>query len=68
MQQLFGTAKIRNKTMQIIQRLRLIADEGKVLTNGVITGKVIDCAVGEETQWTEIDEPAQEEEIVAEGE
>lgn len=54
--------------MQIIQRLRLVADEGKVLTNGVIIGKVIDCAVGEETQWTEIDEPAPEEEITAEGE
>lgn len=54
--------------MQIIQRLRLIADEGKVLTNGTIIGKVIDCAVGEETQWTEIDELAPEEEITAEGE
>ena len=56
------------KQMQIIQRLRLIADEGKVLTNGIIIGKVIDCAVGEENQWKEIDEPAPEEDITAEGE
>lgn len=47
--------------MKIIERLRLIADEGTVLTNGIITGKVIDCAVGEETNWYEIEAPIEDE-------
>lgn len=37
---------------------RLIADAGKVLTDGVITTSCIDTA--DPSQWTEIDEPQPE--------
>ena len=43
--------------MQIFERLRLVADEGKILTNGKIQGTVIDCAVEDKDNWTEIDAP-----------
>ena len=39
---------------------RLIADHGKVLTDGVITTSCIDTA--DPAQWTEIDEPEPEQE------
>ena len=47
--------------MQVIERLRLIADEGKILTNGTIQGTVVDCAVEEKELWSEIDAPIEEE-------
>ena len=37
---------------------RLVADAGKVLTDGVITTSCIDTA--DPSQWTEIDEPTPE--------
>lgn len=36
--------------------LRLIADEGKVLTNGTLSCPAIDVPVGDESLWTEIDD------------
>ena len=48
--------------MQVIERLRLIADEGKILTNGSIQGTVVDCAVEDKDLWQEIDAPVVEEE------
>lgn len=46
--------------MKVIERVRLIADEGKVLTNGTIKGTVVDCAVEEKSLWTEVDAPKEE--------
>lgn len=44
--------------MREVAMIRLIADEGKVLTNGKIQGKVVDvCPVGDKRKWSEIDEP-----------
>lgn len=51
-----------------IYKMRLIADEGKVLTDGERTTPCTDCAFDEVDEWTEIDEPspAPEEEATAE--
>lgn len=49
--------------MKIIQRVRLIADKGKVLTNGNITASAVDCLPDEQKNWTEIQEPKNESEI-----
>ena len=46
--------------MKVIERVRLIADEGKVLTNGTVKGTVVDCAVEEKSLWTEVDAPKEE--------
>lgn len=48
--------------MTQVQMVRLIADEGKALTDGESVGKVIDvCPAEDATKWYEIDEPEQEE-------
>lgn len=47
--------------------LRLIADEGKTMSNGIISAPVIDVPEGDQGHWTEIDDEDQEltaEEIV----
>lgn len=41
--------------MKKIQMLRLIADEGKILTNGKTTAEAVDCFVDKENEWKEID-------------
>lgn len=41
-----------------IQRLRLIADDGKLLTNGSLTVSVIDVKATDMSNWKEIDKPA----------
>ena len=46
--------------MKVIERLRLVADEGKILTNGTIQGTVVDCAIEDKELWTEIDAPKEE--------
>lgn len=44
--------------MKEVAMIRLIAEEGKVLTNGKVQGKVIDvCPVEDKSKWSEIDEP-----------
>lgn len=44
--------------MQKLPMYRLIADEGKLVTNGTLTGSVIDVAPGiDPDTFTEIDEP-----------
>lgn len=44
--------------MQKLQMWRLIADEGKLITNGTITGCVVDCAPNVDPDtFYEIDEP-----------
>lgn len=44
-----------------VQMARLIADEGKLLTDGNWTGKVIDvCPAEDANKWYEIDEPETE--------
>jgi hypothetical protein len=49
--------------MKEIQGVRLIADEDKVLTNGTVTGKVVDVFPAEnKEQWSEIDDPNVEKE------
>lgn len=49
--------------MQVVERIRLIADEGKVLTNGTVMGTVVDCAPEEKDVWQEIDAPVEEEKV-----
>ena len=47
--------------MTQVQMVRLIADEGKLLTDGNWTGKVIDvCPAENANKWYEIDEPEEE--------
>ena len=49
--------------MTQVQMVRLIADEGKLLTDGNWTGKVIDvCPAENANKWYEIDEPEPEQE------
>lgn len=49
--------------MTQVQMVRLIADEGKLLTDGNWTGKVIDvCPAEDANKWYEINEPEQEQE------
>lgn len=49
--------------MTQVQMVRLIADEGKVLTDGEWQGKVIDvCPAENANRWYEIDEPEPEQE------
>lgn len=43
--------------MTVKDMKRLIADEGKVLTNGSQQGSVIDCLADDVDQWSEIDAP-----------
>ena len=40
--------------------LRLIADEGKVLTNGVVKAPVVDVPDGDQGLWQEVDDEDQE--------
>lgn len=47
--------------MTQVQMVRLIAGEGKVLTDGEFVGKVIDvCPAEDAVKWYEIDDPEQE--------
>lgn len=48
--------------MKIKNVKRLIADDGKLITNGKITGKIIDVATWVESykDFYEIDDPTQE--------
>ena len=49
--------------MTQVQMVRLIADEGKLLTDGNWTGKVIDvCPAEDAVKWYEIDESEPEQE------
>lgn len=49
--------------MTQVQMVRLISDEGKVLTDGESVGKVIDvCPAEDANKWYEIDAPIEEEE------
>lgn len=46
------------------EMFRLIADEGKILTNGEVKGSVIDVLAEKAEEWYEIDdETAEQEEI-----
>lgn len=40
--------------------VRLVAGEGKALTNGTVIFKCIDVLATDASNWTEIDEPGQE--------
>lgn len=40
--------------------LRLIADEGKVMTNGTVKAPVVDVPDGDQGLWTEVDDEDQE--------
>ena len=44
--------------------LRLIADEGKILTNGTVQVPAVDVPFGDQGLWTEIDD--EDEEMTAE--
>lgn len=50
--------------MKIIKMNRLIADEGKALTNGKRTASVVDCFESDVDKWNEIDEPSEDEAVV----
>lgn len=42
--------------MKQIKMIRLVADEGKILTNGNIYGTVVDVFENEVENWQEVDE------------
>lgn len=42
--------------MTIVEMLRLIADEGKIITNGEFSGTVIDVPKTEVDKWHEVTE------------
>lgn len=47
--------------MEVIKTYRLIANEGKILTNGIVFGTVIDLAPDDNIEnWQEIDIPLEE--------
>lgn len=47
--------------MTVYNTYRLVADEGKLVTNGIIKGKVLDLRPDEKLEnWYEIDEPKTE--------
>lgn len=53
--------------MKIYNTYRLVADEGKLVTNGIIKGKVLDLGPDEKPEnWYEIDEPKTESEVIQE--
>lgn len=55
--------------MQKLTMYRLIADEGKLITDGTVTGKVVDVAPNRDPDdFYEIDEPEEENEEQNEGE
>lgn len=43
--------------MTVIDRKRIIADIGKLVTNGNTKGKCVDVAPEDVSLWTEIDDP-----------
>lgn len=45
--------------MKCINMVRLIADEGKVLTNGIITAEAVDCFADKANEWEEVDFPTE---------
>ena len=46
--------------MTKIEMVRLIADQGKILTNGKIQAGCIDTFADKADEWTEIDAPKEE--------
>ena len=54
--------------MEKIDRLRLIASEGMLLTDGVITATCVDIAENDLDKWSEIENTAKEEENLEEKE
>lgn len=50
--------------MTIKNLKRLIADEGKILTNGKIKASVVDVPEEKADEWNEIDNPVEEDEEV----
>ena len=60
---------IQRNPDDLVYKLRLIANEGKILTNGERETPCTDCALDDVDRWTEIDEPspipASEEEATA---
>ena len=53
--------------MKVYNTYRLVADEGKLVTNGIIKGKVLDLGPDEKLEnWYEIDEPKTESETESE--
>lgn len=47
--------------MQKINRIRLIADEGKILVNGDNKGYVVDISEEESMLWVEVDDITEKE-------
>ena len=47
--------------MQKIDMFRLIADDGKILTNGEVKGRVVDVPPGKVRDWMEIEDEEEEE-------
>ena len=46
--------------MKVIKRLRLVADEGKILTDGDFRGYVVDISEIDKGNWYEEDDTAKE--------
>ncbi len=52
---------IKRSDTDTVHKIRLIADEGKALTDGENITTVIDVAISDINNWQEIDEPQESE-------
>ena len=50
--------------MQKKEMYRLIASEGKILTNGTVNATCVDVLKDKADEWTEIDAPKKNEEVI----
>lgn len=48
---------VQHEVSDLVYKMRLIADEGKILTDGVDETPCSDCALDEIDRWYEIDDP-----------
>ena len=54
--------------MQKMEMFRLVADEGMILTDGNVLGKVVDVLAERADEWSEVEEVEELEENVESGE
>lgn len=51
------TSEVHLENISALKKVRLIADEGKVLTNGVVSLEVVVTTEDSADSWKEIDKP-----------
>lgn len=51
------TSEVHLENISALKKVRLIADEGKVLTNGVVSLEVVITTEDSADSWKEIDKP-----------